>query len=318
MNCKQLVSLIIIVSLLLTGWLLYSGQTAKPSLSVSHPEPEPAVSTVEVSATTAAEPISDGVEHHQPLAELTEQQQGSAVAAATDKSACAALSKQIDTHPLFKDFIAWNEQVSPNITHTLHDERSMDQLMLEAQAGDVLAMRTLSRNYRWYALYGHYSTPDASQEVNPDIDTSALAKARYWMEQAGLHGYAGAFFQLATFTQAETQVLIQAEKSGRLSKDEFAERMEENDLRTLTYFRLALQMMPNMRDHLYALELMLPKQALPEPRQKLFDDMYQQLEREWRSKRELLGLPAELDIAVPAEFAELVQLNKAKMQCYMR
>ncbi len=177
-------------------WLVYPGDeaaTATESLPVSTEK--------RVTAPDTASPHTG-----KPLAGIQPEQEDIAVLPA-DISAepeepvanqnCQALERALQSHPARDQFQDWyHQELSADLHDSYYQRLSMEELLQQAQAADVSAMRLLAEKYLRYARFQRYDEPVELQQ-NAVLDRSALAQARYWAEQAALHGYGGAFLLLA-------------------------------------------------------------------------------------------------------------------------
>ena len=227
---------------------------------------------------------------------------------------CQTLLQALQNHPARDQFQDWYQQeLSADLHDSYYQRLSMEELLQQAQAADIHAMRMLAEKYFRYARFQRYDQP-VEQQQQAVLDRSALAQARYWAEQAALHGYGGAFMLLAGmyFVELEdfNRRLISAQQQQAL-----AEQINDTELMIRAYLSLSIEVMPQLHDLLYPVRHHLQQSPLPAEDRALFDDIFQNLFQEWQYKRALLGLAPELEFFMPAEVESYIQLENELHKC---
>ena len=229
---------------------------------------------------------------------------------------CEIFANQLNNHPAREQFIIWLEQeLSADLRNSYYQGLKMDELLHQAQAADVNAMRMLAEKYLNYAEFQQYKTP-AQQQTSIQLDHSALAQGRYWAEQAALHGYGGAFMSL--LVRSYLIELLDLNRQLTASPQHAAaitDQITDTEILLLAYGHLSLEVMPQLANMNYPLRMQLQQEVLSAEESARFDEIYPNLLQEWRSKRAMLGQPAELNYVVPAEFEQFIQLQNADISC---
>lgn len=236
-------------------------------------------------------------------------------------SACEALKQQIDSHPSSDEYQQFLQQLSSGLIDSYYEQLSMEELMAEAQAANVTAMRMLSRKYLWYAEFQSYDRPGKNQFSDGLKDRSALAQSRYWNEQAGLHGYGGAFLFFAHSYNIELSALRQQLADSPQNETELSEQIRELEYLMTAHLQLAFDVMPQLTDLLFPLQEIIQKmRELGVSNQSYdaqeFEQVYQSIYTQWREKRAQLGLAPQIEFAVSSGIRQLMKMEKQMSGCY--
>ena len=196
----------------------------------------------------------------------------------------------------------------------------MEELLAEAQAANVTAMRMLARKHLWYAEFQSYDRPEKDISKGK-LNRSALAQARYWNEQAGLHGYVGSFFSFSVIYHTELTALQQQLTDAPELESEISNQIKELKYLMAAYMQLALDVMPQLTDMLYPLQIHLQQlqadgvngQAYD---QQEYEQIYQNVYAQWHDKRAQLGLPPQFEFLLTRGIEQLMKLEKQMFSCY--
>ena len=233
---------------------------------------------------------------------------------------CEDIQQQINSHPAAEEFRQFNQSLSSELIDSYYEQLNMDELLAEARTANVSAMRMLSEKYLRYAQFQSYSKPDKSLFDERLKDRSALAQSRYWNEQAGLHGYVGAFLGFAfTYSIEISELTRQLNESPELS-NELAVQIRDLEYQLAAYMQLAFDVMPQLSDILLPLEMQIKQlqaggaSGLPfEPQE--YEQIYRDLYAQWQYKRAQLGLPPQFEFALTPGVRQLMALEKQLYNC---
>ena len=233
---------------------------------------------------------------------------------------CEDIQQQINTHPAAEEFRQFNQSLSSELIDSYYEQLNMDELLAEARTANVSAMRMLSEKYLRYAQFQSYSKPDKSLFDERLKDRSALAQSRYWNEQAGLHGYVGAFLGFAfTYSIEISELTRQLNESPELS-NELAVQIRDLEYQLAAYMQLAFDVMPQLSDILLPLEMQIKQlqaggaSGLPfEPQE--YEQIYRDLYAQWQYKRAQLGLSPQFEFALTPGVRQLMALEKQLYNC---
>ena len=297
-------------------WLGYprdKAATANESLRVSTEERVTAQDTNPSIAGNPGKPLSENLPEQGDITVLPADISAEPEEPVANQN-CQALEQALQSHPARDQFQDWyQKELSADLHDSYYQRLSMEELLQEAQAADIHAMRMLAEKYLRYALFQRYDQPDKQQQSTV-LDRSALAQARYWAEQAALHGYGGAFLQLAEmyfvdWKDAERQLAPEQREA------DLDEQVNDTQLMVRAYLQLSIDVMPDLFDLLYPLREQLGNDKLSTEQLTRFNEMYPTLRSEWREKRAMLGLPAELEFNIPVEVEQYIQLLNREVSC---
>ena len=229
---------------------------------------------------------------------------------------CVDIAERVKNHSGRTAFLHWyRQELDAELDNSYYQTLSIDQLVEQAQAADVLAMRMLAERYLTYARYQHFSKP-ATQHVSERLDRSALGQARYWAEQAALNGYGGAFVSLLAMSyMVELEDINRKLAANPAQVEILHDQQTDVALNAQAYLTLSVEVMPQLQEFLLPLRMQLSKSELSTEEQARFDEIYPKLTSEWRDKRALLGLPAELEFNIPVEVEQYIQLLNSEVSC---
>lgn len=234
---------------------------------------------------------------------------------------CEDIQQQINSHPAAEEFRQFNQSLSSELIDSYYEQLNMDELLAEAQTANVSAMRMLSEKYLRYAQFQSYSEPDKNLFDERLKDRSALAQSRYWNEQAGLHGYVGAFFGFAFTYSIEISELTQQLNESPELESELAVQIRDLEYQLAAHMQLAFDVMPQLTDILLPLEMKIKHwqaggaSGLPfEPQE--YEQRYQDLYAQWQYKRAQLGLPPQFEFSLTPGVRQLMALEKQLYNCY--
>ncbi|HEX5792154.1 MAG TPA: hypothetical protein VFY01_02685 [Rheinheimera sp.] len=235
--------------------------------------------------------------------------------------ACEDIQQQINTHPAAEEYQHFQQGLSPELIDSYYEQLSMEELLTEAQAANVAAMLMLSRKHLWYAQFQSYNKPDKDLFAERLKDRSALAQSRYWNEQAGLHGYIGAFFGFAFTYNIELSELKQQLTESPELESEISEQIKELEYLMAAYMQLALDVMPQLTDILYPLQMHIQQLQAGGAsglafNQQEYEQIYQNVYAQWREKRAQLGLPSQFEFSLTPGITHLMKLEKQMFSCY--
>lgn len=234
---------------------------------------------------------------------------------------CEDIQQQINSHPGVEEYHQFQQGLSAGLIDSYYEQLSMEELLTEAQAANVTAMRMLSRKHLWYAQFQSYNRPDKDLFSEKLKDRSALAKSRYWNEQAGLHGYVGAFFGFAFTYNIELSELKQQLTDSPEHDSEISEQIRELEYLMAAYMQLALNVMPQLTDILYPLQMLIQQLQAGGASGQVYDQreyeqIYQNVYVQWLDKRAQLGLPPQFEFPLTQDIEQLMKLEKQMFSCY--
>tara|TARA_R110002126_G_scaffold119373_4_gene260215 strand:+ start:4300 stop:5244 length:945 start_codon:yes stop_codon:yes gene_type:complete len=297
-------------------WLGYprdKAATADESLRVSTEERVTAQLTNPSIAGDTGKPLSKNLPQQGDSATLHTDVSPELTDTSADQN-CQALEQALQSHPAKDQFQDWyQKELSADLHDSYYQRLSMEELLQQAQGADVSAMRLLAEKYLRYARFQRYDEPVELQQ-SAVLDRSALAQARYWAEQAALHGYGGAFMLVAKMYFVELEDFNRQVKSEQ-RQDALAEQINDTKLMIRAYLSLSVELMPQLYDFLYPVRIQLQQSPVPVENRALFDDIFQNLFQEWQQKRALMGVAPELEFFIPAEVESYIQLENKLYKC---
>ncbi|SNY52892.1 hypothetical protein SAMN06297280_2247 [Arsukibacterium tuosuense] len=297
-------------------WLLHprdKALTATESLPLSTEQRVPARDTAPVIAGHTGKPLAESPTEQDDNATLLADVSPELTETAASQK-CQALEQALANHPASEQVKGWyHKELSADLHDSYYQRLSMDELLQQAQAADISAMRMLAEKYLRYARFQRYDRP-VEPPQNAVLDRSALAQARYWAEQAALHGYGGAFMLLAEMYFLELEDLNRQLTSAQ-QQHTLADQIIDTELLMRAYLSLSVEVMPQLHDFLYPVRVQLQQSPVPAESRELFDDIFQNLLQEWQHKRALMGLAPELEFFIPAEVESYIQLENQLHNC---
>ncbi|GAB2906051.1 hypothetical protein [Rheinheimera gaetbuli] len=194
-----------------------------------------------------------------------------------------------------------------------YDHLAQQQLLEQAQSGDVLAMRTLGRNYSWYASHQKYTRPGTAESTT--LDREALGQARYWLQQAALAGYLGGFVEMSMTYSAEIRHLLRLEQNEAADIDAAIA-----DIHILMHANIALglEAVPLLKKLAPHLETSINDVKRTPEQQQQFEYSFSALYQRWQTQRTERGLPAQIELDVPEEVLQWAEYNNAHFNCIIK
>jgi hypothetical protein len=179
------------------------------------------------------------------------------------------------------------------------------QLLEQANGGDVRAMYVLGLNYKWHATMVTFHSifvrpktmPEPEYKEKP-LDRKIMAKARKWLLAAAYHGYAGALDSLAHSYDKEATYVEQ-------QQDQNPQSIRKLKLIALAYLALQKKIMPMLSDYLKKVDTASISQQERDEFKRYLADITEQ----WRSRREAMGKSVQLDIELPPEAFEIEKMK---------
>lgn len=313
---KWLVSLMAVVLVLLAWWV----RQPEPSpvwlelseLSAESPLTEPFTFT-----ETEAEPNGFAtLDTHQ--AEVVAVSQLQITQSSSEPLSVAATSAEcppfslLEEHPakhLVEDWLR-NELLFYNWAeeHYLHQEEAA--IVLEAQAGNALAMRALAIYYAAPMLRPEFAGHDSA-----DIPAPEFAKARFWLYQAALHNVPMMFaFQAFTY-QDELSVLERNRDEGGILPEPYYSEKRQLLITIRALAEFDLWVTPVLSKVRSGSPLGLDAIEFTADELQQVQEQLAELQTEWRFHRTQLGQTERIDIEMPIAVAEWFDVLKHFEQC---
>ncbi|MCJ8274039.1 MAG: hypothetical protein MJK04_32150, partial [Psychrosphaera sp.] len=159
----------------------------------------------------------------------------------------------------------------------------------QAHAGNAFAMLLLGQNYLWHVENESCQAPFLRPQELPQLDNKkrpydvkTMAKARFWLEQAVLHGMVGGFQDLSNSYIREW---------GYVSKQKSADEDKTTKLMVTSYAyrQLMVWLLPSFYDN----EVLRPK--VPPEYQESFAVIVNELKGKWSKDRLAMGFEVQLN-----------------------
>ncbi|WP_214001146.1 hypothetical protein [Arsukibacterium sp.] len=319
MGAKSLrnILIVLVVIVIVAMWYGYSADNILTDAEQKQPSHELKKNVTEITTTSITPPDGQLTENkneggHSPVLSSSSKP----VEITYSEQNCIDIAERVKNHSGRTAFLHWyRQELEAELDNSYYQTLSIDQLVEQAQAADVLAMRMLAERYLTYARYQHFSKP-AAQHFSERLDRSALAQARYWAEQAALHGYGGAFMSLLAMSyMVELEDINRQLEANPAQVEILHDQQTDVALNAQAYLTLSVELMPQLHEFLLPLRTQLSKTELSTEEQARFDEIYPKLRSEWRGKRALLGLPAELEFNIPVEVEQYIQLENELHNC---
>lgn len=200
-------------------------------------------------------------------------------------------------------FYNWGEE-----HFLLQDEAA---ILIEAQAGNALAMRALAIYYAAPML-----RPEFQQQAPAELPEPSFHQARYWLYQAALHNVP-MMFAFQAFTHLDELTALEQNKTadGELPEPYFSQQRQLLvRINALLEFDLWVSpVLEQVRTEPFMFGIADTEFSREE--QQLLAAQLDELKSEWRFHRSQLGQPERIEIELPAEVAAAFELFKAAERC---
>ncbi|MCC5826976.1 hypothetical protein [Alkalimonas sp.] len=315
---KWLVLLMAVV-LALLAWWVRQPDPGPVWLELSELSAEPPLAEHDIFSETKAEPFT--------FANMDASQEGASAVTkipATDASSSDDVPAAIATtecppyslleeHPSrpLADEWARNELLFFNWgdEHYRHQDEAVT--VLEAQAGNVMAMRALGTYYAFPGLRLEFTEHDGS-----DIPAPEYAKARFWFYQAALHNVPMMFaFQAFTYQDELSELERNRDEDGNLPEPYHSDKRQLLvTIRALMEFDLWVAPVLEIVRGDNPLFMLADVELTAQEQQQLAEQL-SDLQSEWRFHRSQLGQTERIEIEMPAAVKEWIDLLRQTEQC---
>lgn len=199
-------------------------------------------------------------------------------------------------------FYNWSEE------HYLHQDEAA--IVLEAQAGNALAMRALAIYYAAPML-----RPEFAERDSLDIPAPEYAKARFWLYQAALHNVPMMFaFQAFTYQDELSELERNRDEDGNLPEPYYSEKRQLLvSIRALIEFDLWVA--PVLSKVRSGSPLGMDAIEFSAEELQQVEAQLAGLQTEWRFHRSQLGQTERIDIEMPAAVADWFDVLQRIEQC---
>lgn len=177
------------------------------------------------------------------------------------------------------------------------------ELTEQAHAGNAYAMLLLGQNYLWHVKNASFYSPIIRPMELPKLDdkerpydVKTMVKARFWLEQAALHGMVGGLDDLGMSYASEMRYMA---KQKAVDED----KKIILSLTTVAYRELMDWLLPDF----YGNDVL--GSTVPPEYQESLIAIVNELKAKWRKDRLALGFEVQLNIEVPPELEQLKAIN---------
>lgn len=184
-----------------------------------------------------------------------------------------------------------------NVTHENYFNKA--ELTEQAHAGNAYAMLLLGQNYLWHVENESFYAPIIRPQELPKLDNKkrpynvkTMVKARFWLEQAVLHGMVGGFQDLSNSYIREWGYVT---KQKSTDEDKATKLM----VTSYAYRQLMVWLLPGFYDN----DLLRP--IVPPEFQESFTVIVNELKAKWRKDRLAMGFEVQLNVEIPPELEQL-------------
>ena len=183
-----------------------------------------------------------------------------------------------------------------------------EQLLDQANAGDVRAMYVLGTNYRWHATMESFQSIFIRPKEYPPVEykerplvNKVMTQARFWLIQAAYYGHVGALESLAYSYDKEAAYFEKQQHNRK-------QQIQTLRMTSIAYSAMQAWLLPDLAPFLKQYDTsILNNNELAE-----FNDLLLQNKRRWLENRKALGLDPKWRLAVPKELWE-IQLQRKNL-----